>query len=87
MQKGLANIDIDALSEIQEIRIFCDWAYCWNHLTFTVTPKNGANAVTRSGNVLSVLHKQDTGWVIVRDANMLSVVPQLELITARAGLC
>ena len=75
MQKSLAKVDIEAASDIQEIRIFGDWAYCWNHLTVTVTPHNGGAPVKRAGNVLSVLQKQDGRWAIVRDANMLTVVP------------
>lgn len=73
-QKALAKVDIDATSNIQEIRIFGDWAYCWNYLTIVVTPQDGGAPVKRAGNVLSVLQKQSGRWVIVRDANMLSVV-------------
>ena len=74
MQKSLAKVDIEATSDIQEIRIFGDWAYCWNHLTVIVTPHDGGAPVKRAGHVLSVLHKQDGRWVIARDANMLTVV-------------
>ena len=74
MQQGLAHVEIDANSEIQEIRVFGDWAYCWNHLTITVTPHNGGAPVKRTGHVLSVLQKQGGRWVIVRDANMLAAV-------------
>jgi uncharacterized protein (TIGR02246 family) len=73
-QKAMKDIDIDASSEIQEIRILGDWAYCWNRLTVVVTPRNGGAAVKRAGDVLSVLQKQAGRWVIVRDANMLSRV-------------
>jgi uncharacterized protein (TIGR02246 family) len=73
-QEALAAIDIDVSSDIQEIKVFGDWAYCWNHLTVAVTPHDGGPPVKRAGNVLSVLQKQNGRWVIVRDANMLSVV-------------
>lgn len=74
MQQGMANVDIDASSAIQEIRIFGEWAYCWNHLTVTVTPHTGGPPVKRAGHVLSVLQKQSGRWLIVRDANLLTVV-------------
>jgi len=74
MQKSLAKVDIEATSDIQEIKVFGDWAYCWNLLTVLVTPHNGGAPVKRAGNVLSVLQKQDGRWLIVRDANMLTVV-------------
>jgi len=75
MQQALASMDIDASNAIQEIRVFGDWAYCWNHLTIAVTPQHGGAPVKRSGHVLSVLQKQNDRWVIVRDANLLTVVP------------
>lgn len=73
-QKATADFEIDASSDIQEIRILGDWAWCWNRLTVVVTPRNGAASVRRSGDVLSILQKQEGRWVIVRDANMLSRV-------------
>jgi len=73
-QKAMGDIDIDASSEIQEVRILGDWAWCWNRLTVVVTPRNGDATVKRAGDVLSVLQKQAGRWVIVRDANMLSRV-------------
>ena len=73
-QKAMGDIDIDASSEIQEVRILGDWAWCWNRLTVVVTPRNDGAPVKRVGDVLSVLQKQAGRWVIVRDANMLSRV-------------
>src|SRR5215475_6715906 len=49
------NLDIDAVADIQEVRVFGAWAYCWNRLTVVVTPPGG-EPVKRSGDVLSVLH-------------------------------
>ena len=74
MQKSLADVAIEATADIQEIRVFGDWAYCWNYLTVVVTPRYGATPVKRAGNVLTVLQKQNGRWVIVRDANMLTLV-------------
>jgi len=72
-QKNFTNVDIDGSADIQEIKVFGDWAYCWNHLTVVVTP-HGGKPVERAGSVLSILQKQQGRWVIVRDANMLTVV-------------
>jgi uncharacterized protein (TIGR02246 family) len=73
-QKGLSDVEIDAAADIQEIRILGDWAYCWNHLNLTITPRNGGKPIKRAGPVLSILHKQDGRWLIARDANMLTLV-------------
>ena len=67
------SLDIDAKAEIQEVRIFGDWAYCWNQLTVAVTP-SGGKPVKRAGSVLSVLRKMDGRWRIFRDANLLTAV-------------
>lgn len=74
-QRNMANLHVQASCSIQEIRIIGDWAYCWNRLTVTVTPRSGGDSVTRAGDVLSILQKRSGRWVIVRDANMLAPVP------------
>ena len=71
-QQAMNDVDIDASSEIQEIRILGDWAWCWSRLTVVVSPRNGGASIKRAGDVLSLLQKQSGRWVIARDANMLS---------------
>ena len=74
-QAGLRDLDIEARSEIEEIRVLGDWAYVWTTLSIVVTPTSGGAPVRRSGPTLSILRRQHGKWVIVRDANMLTVVP------------
>ncbi len=74
--QALEHVRIEPVSEIQEVRVFGDWAYCWNHLTITLRPLSGGPAERRSGYVLSVLRKEGDGrWRIYRDANMLGPEP------------
>lgn len=73
-QAGLNEVRLSISSEIQEIRIMGQWAYCWNHLNVRVTPRGGAT-VTRAGNSLSILQKRTGSWLLVRDANLLTIVP------------
>ena len=63
---------VEGTAEIQEIRVFGDWAYCWNQLTLQIrTVENGATTQL-TGPALSVLRKEADGrWVIFRDANMV----------------
>jgi uncharacterized protein (TIGR02246 family) len=75
-QSALADIDLEATSEIQEIKVFGEWAYVWTNLTVAMTPKKGGAPVKRAGNTLSILQKQNGAWVIVRDANMLAKIEQ-----------
>jgi uncharacterized protein (TIGR02246 family) len=75
-QSALTDIDLEATSEIQEIKVFGEWAYIWTSLTVIMTPKKGGAAVKRAGNTLSILQKQNGSWVVYRDANMLAVVEQ-----------
>jgi uncharacterized protein (TIGR02246 family) len=73
-QSALQPYRVDAHSEIKEIEVLGEWAYCWTHLTVMITPRNGDAAVKRTGDTLSILRKEGGAWVIVRDANMLTVV-------------
>lgn len=71
-QSALKDFDLQATSDIQEIKVVGDWAYCWNKLAVQITPRGGGATMHRAGNVLSILNKQHGKWVITRDANMLA---------------
>jgi uncharacterized protein (TIGR02246 family) len=65
----------DGKSEIQEIRIAGDFAYCWSHLTLTVTPLASGSPSKRAGHILSIFQREADGrWVLFRDANMLTAI-------------
>jgi uncharacterized protein (TIGR02246 family) len=70
---ALEKFRLEAASDIQEIQVMGDWAYCWNHLSVTMTPiDKGGSPVRRSGNVLTIFRKNSGGdWVLFRDANLL----------------
>src|SRR5882672_10668370 len=55
-QSGMQQASFDAVSEVQEIKVFGDWAYAWTKLTVVMTPKSGGAPMKRAGNTLSVLH-------------------------------
>ncbi|MEY4730873.1 MAG: hypothetical protein RL020_2031 [Pseudomonadota bacterium] len=65
---------IDATSDVQEIQVSGNFAYCLTYLQVNMTPITiGTSSIHMAGNVLSVLRKLDDGcWVIYRDANMLA---------------
>jgi len=64
---------IESTSEIQEVEVAGDWAYCWSQLVVKVIALADGSTNTRQGNALSILHKQADGqWRLVRDANMLA---------------
>jgi uncharacterized protein (TIGR02246 family) len=75
-QSAMGQFEMEATSEIEEIRVLGDWAYLWTRLTVVVTSKNGGPSVRRAGNTLSILQKQSGRWLLIRDANMLAVVQQ-----------
>jgi uncharacterized protein (TIGR02246 family) len=74
-QSGQGRPQFEGKSEIQEIEVLGDWAYMWTKLTVVFTPPGGATSITRAGNTLTILKKQNGKWVLLRDANMLAVVP------------
>ena len=71
-QAALKSFDIEARSEIEEIKILGDWAWIWTRLTVSMTPKGGGPPVERAGNTLSILNNRAGAWMIARDANMLA---------------
>jgi uncharacterized protein (TIGR02246 family) len=74
-QRAMSGAGVRATSEVQEVRVSGDWAYCWTSITVVMTPRGGGAPVKRAGNTLSVLRKQAGAWALFRDANMLAVVP------------
>jgi len=73
---ALLHLRINAVSEIQEIRVEGEMAYCWNHFVVTMTPIDGGPVKRRKGHTLTILRKARMGnWVLTRDANMLSMEP------------
>lgn len=70
--EGMKGMDFEGVSEVLEVRVIGDHAWCRTRLTVTVRPPNGST-VRRSGNTLSILRKGSDGkWVMIRDANMLA---------------
>jgi uncharacterized protein (TIGR02246 family) len=70
--QGLRKFHFEGTSDIQEIKIYGDWAYLRNYLRIRMTPVEGGEPVHRSGYTLSILRKQvDGAWVIARDANLV----------------
>ncbi len=67
-QSGLRQFDIESTSEIQEVKVFGEWAYLWTTLSVVATPRAGGAPIKRTGNTLSILQKQAGAWVIFRDA-------------------
>jgi uncharacterized protein (TIGR02246 family) len=74
LRAALPQVSIQGVSDIQEIQVFGNIAFCWNQLTITMTPRTGNLPAKRhSGDVLSIFRKEPAGsWVIFRDANLLT---------------
>lgn len=74
--RAMKNIQMEATSEIQEIKVLGDWAWMRSHLKVVATPSTG-NSNVRSGYTLTILRKNRDGqWLIVRDANLLTEEPK-----------
>ena len=76
--RQMRDLQVEAVSDIQEIEVSGDWAWMRSHLKVTFTTQNN-EATERSGYVLTVLRKNpDGGWVIARDANLLTAHTRTE---------
>jgi uncharacterized protein (TIGR02246 family) len=73
LRRGLEQVRLDLRSEIEELQVVGDLAYLRNHLWVTMTPRGGGAPMKRTGYTLTILRKlPDGGWVLSRDANMLT---------------
>jgi uncharacterized protein (TIGR02246 family) len=67
----MKDVKLKTESDIQEIKVFGQWAWMRNFLRVSFTP-TGGKSMTHSGYVLTILRKAEDGhWVIARDANLL----------------
>ena len=72
-QQAIEQVRIEATSDIQEIDVAGDIAYCWNQLSVTMTPLKGGTPMRHTGPVLTIFRKEaDENWVLSRDANLLT---------------
>ncbi len=72
-QQAIEQVRIEASSDIQEIYVAGDIAYCWNQLSVTMTPLKGGTPMRHTGPVLTIFRKEaDGNWVLSRDANLLT---------------
>ena len=69
--QGMKDVQMDGVADIQEVTVLGDWAWTRAHLTVTITPPN-AKPMRRRGHTMSIWRKQPRGWVIFRDANLLT---------------
>ncbi|HJV88004.1 MAG TPA: SgcJ/EcaC family oxidoreductase [Noviherbaspirillum sp.] len=76
-EEGLQHYRIESHAEIRDIGFDADLAYCWTHLSVTATPHKQGLPVRRFGDTLTILKKQQSRWVIARDANMLTSQPAI----------
>jgi len=70
LSDGMRSIDIDGISNVQELQVVGAWAYMRNHIRITATPASGGEPVRRSGYTQSIFRKGEDGrWRLARDAN------------------
>ncbi len=73
-QAGREAPQFDGRNEIQESKVFDDWAFMWTELTIVVTPPGDTQSLTRAGHTLSILKKHNGKWALARDANMVTSI-------------
>ena len=73
LRGALGDNTIESVSEIDEIAVSGDMAYCRTRLSVTIVSKHGKLPLQRTGHTLSILRKGADGrWLLTRDANMLA---------------
>jgi len=73
-QSALATHRIEATSDVREVVVAGDFGYARTQLTVTMTPTAGGKPLRRRGPTLSIFRRLGDGrWVLIRDANLLTV--------------
>ena len=73
LRSVLTDHTVDSTSEVDEVAVSGDMAYCRTRLSVTVTSKHGRLPLLRTGHTLTILRKGSDGkWLLTRDANMLA---------------
>jgi uncharacterized protein (TIGR02246 family) len=68
----LGKNTIETRSDIDEIAVFGDIAYCRTRLNVTVKSAHDGTPMLRTGHTLSILRRCEDGkWRLARDANMV----------------
>ena len=75
MSAGMSGrVRIASTYEIEELRVAGALAFTRTFSSVTSTPIDGSTPTHRSGRTLSIYEKQSDGaWVLIRDANLLTV--------------
>lgn len=64
---------VEGESNVREIHVNGDWAWCWTELRVVTTPVDGGEPTRRRGHTLSIFQRLPDGrWVLARDANLLA---------------
>jgi uncharacterized protein (TIGR02246 family) len=75
-QQAMQGMTTKGDSEVVEVRVVGDWAWCWTRLRVTATPADGGAEMRRAGHTLSIFQRLADGrWVLARDANLLAPEP------------
>ena len=73
LRGALSGNTIESVSEIDEIAVAGEIAYCRTRLSVTIASKHGQLPLQRTGHTLSILRKGPDGrWLLTRDANLLA---------------
>ena len=69
---AMTGMSIDGENHVEELHVIGDHAYARSRITVTVTMPDG-KVVRRAGYGLSIFRKDDRGWRLARDANLVTV--------------
>ena len=74
-ESGSESMEVQPTMDIQEIKVFGDYAYVWNRISVLMYPEAGGSPKKLGGDALSIFRKDPNGkWIMVRDSN--TVIPK-----------
>ncbi len=69
-RQSAGQVRISVQTEVKELRVAGDLAYCWLKLDVTVTPA-GAAAARHAGHAIGIYRREGERWMLARDANLV----------------
>ncbi|MBN9161551.1 MAG: DUF4440 domain-containing protein [Myxococcales bacterium 68-20] len=68
---AMTGMSIDGENHVEELHVIGDHAYVRSRITVTVTMPDG-KVLRHAGHGLSIFRKDDRGWKLARDANLVT---------------
>lgn len=69
--QAMRDVQLTGTNDVVELKVLGDWAFCISRVAVQVTRRDGTS-FRRAGHTLTLFRREPSGWVLARDANLMS---------------